>query len=113
MKHKTLFANLVKLLGVFFVVDGIASAVEQTAQFFVWSQSPPTSSPMPIVLIFVSYFVRIILGLTLFNQSKWVADLAVPGNRPYCPECGYDLTGSVSAVCPECGHHPTTGRQNP
>jgi hypothetical protein len=24
----------------------------------------------------------------------------VPGK---CPNCGYDLTGTVSGVCPECG----------
>ncbi|MCA9254519.1 MAG: hypothetical protein KDA33_02730 [Phycisphaerales bacterium] len=24
-------------------------------------------------------------------------------NRPYCGECGYDLTGSDSDRCPECG----------
>ena len=24
---------------------------------------------------------------------------------PFCPECGYDLTGNESGVCPECGRN--------
>ncbi|MGB7157408.1 MAG: hypothetical protein WBD40_05045 [Tepidisphaeraceae bacterium] len=28
---------------------------------------------------------------------------AIPGNRPYCHECGYDLTNAVGHVCVECG----------
>ena len=43
------------------------------------------------------------IGLYLFFGGKWIADLAIPGNRPYCPECGYDLTGATESRCPECG----------
>ena len=39
----------------------------------------------------------------LFFGGKWIADKAIPGNRPYCHECGYDLTNAVGNVCTECG----------
>ena len=39
----------------------------------------------------------------LFFGGKWVADKAIPGNRPYCHECGYDLTNAAGNVCTECG----------
>jgi predicted amidophosphoribosyltransferase len=41
-------------------------------------------------------------GLYLFFGGKWIVDLAIPGNRPYCQECGYDLTGAHRDRCPEC-----------
>ena len=28
---------------------------------------------------------------------------AARSNRPYCPECGYDLSKATSGNCPECG----------
>ncbi|MCH8152160.1 MAG: hypothetical protein IH830_07290 [Planctomycetes bacterium] len=43
------------------------------------------------------------LGLYLFFGGKWVVNLCIPSNRPYCPECGYDLSKATSANCPECG----------
>ena len=39
----------------------------------------------------------------LFFRGGWISDLAFPGDRPYCQECGYDLTGNASGRCPECG----------
>ena len=30
---------------------------------------------------------------------------------PFCPECGYDLTGNTSGICPECGQPITTQEQ--
>jgi hypothetical protein len=35
----------------------------------------------------------------------------IPGDEPFCANCGYNLTGNVSGVCPECGENvcpPTT-----
>jgi hypothetical protein len=43
------------------------------------------------------------LGFYLFFGRKWIVNLAIPSNRPYCAECGYDLSQTRSLRCPECG----------
>ena len=47
---------------------------------------------------FAGYDSALRLGL-----RSVVADKAIPGNRNYCHECGYDLTGAVGHICVECG----------
>jgi hypothetical protein len=39
----------------------------------------------------------------LLIGGKWIADFAIPSNRPYCPNCGYDLSHYSGERCPECG----------
>ena len=47
--------------------------------------------------------VQLGLGLYLLFSGRWIADLAIPSNRPYCPECGYDNSEATGKCCPECG----------
>jgi hypothetical protein len=62
------------------------------------------------LLYIVSPLMQLCGGLYLFFDGRRVVDWAVPGNRPYCPECGYDLTAASGDVCPECGTNPLVGR---
>jgi hypothetical protein len=47
--------------------------------------------------------VQMGIGAYFFFGGEWIVNRAIPSNRPYCPECGYDLSKSRSERCPECG----------
>jgi len=108
MKYKTLFRMLLKVLGVWVFVEGLFGLVNMGLSGYVtslyqaipplrfseqwWISVEPLAAPL----------VQIVIGLYLFSGGAWVANRAFPGNRPYCGECGCDLTGSGER-CPECG----------
>ncbi|HEY1686851.1 MAG TPA: hypothetical protein VGG19_18970 [Tepidisphaeraceae bacterium] len=113
MKHKTLFRNLCKLLGLYFVIVGGTAVVNAVTGIFVYfyeSFFQNNSVFLRSILMVIGPALQLAAGLFLLFRSEVIANWAIPGNRPYCPECGYDLTGSVSGVCPECGVHPLTGK---
>ena len=100
MKYKTLFRVLLKVLGVYFVVNGANNAALQVA--YALTVGPPVFD-WSFAAVAPAYLVSVALGLYLFFGARWVVDKAIPGNRPYCQECGYDLTGAAQERCPECG----------
>jgi len=105
MKHKTLFRLLLKFLGVWLTANGIVSLVSTITNVMVMTFFRPAgvSYSYPYWISLLSGVVGIALGLYLFFGGKRIVDLAIPSNRPYCHECGYDLTGAVGHVCNECG----------
>jgi hypothetical protein len=117
MRYKTLFRIICKAIGVYFVINGVggvlstAASVAANYMAFASVGRPGSYSPWWYVLSVVSPLFQIAAGSYLFFDGRRVADLALPGNRPYCPECGYDLSASTSGTCPECGVHQLTGRQ--
>ncbi|HEV2296347.1 MAG TPA: hypothetical protein VGR35_21065 [Tepidisphaeraceae bacterium] len=98
MKYKTLFRLHLKVIGVLAFVFGTASVMSSLGYLFTGLY--PSSFGM--AQLGASLF-SMAMGLYLFFGGKWIADKAIPGNRPYCHECGYDLTNAAGCVCSECG----------
>ena len=105
MKYKTLFRLLLKMAGIWIIIEGFSSLLGSAAGLVsslfrdpqlrsVWLQGYLANMVQPAL--------QIGLGAYLFFAGGWVVNKAIPGNRPYCPECGYDLTGVTANRCPEC-----------
>lgn len=105
MKYKTLFRLALKLVGVVFILLG---AEQFVTMGFLWAFAVLSGESAGVALgsfyvILPSILLRIGGGSYLLFGAKWIVDKAIPSNRPYCPNCGYDLTGAVSKRCTECG----------
>jgi hypothetical protein len=108
MKYKTLVRLLLKLLGVFLFAS---SGAWLLATACIGSIGPALGlvdyafMTQPWTVFYgTSALIQVIVGLYLLFSGRWLADRIVPSNRPYCHECGYDLSGSpAEGACPECG----------
>jgi hypothetical protein len=120
VRHKSLVRVLCRVLGVYFVitgasslVGGVASIVGSSIQLTAISPNYPAGRWWS-ALGLISSLLYLVAGVYLFRGGRWVVDRIVPADRPYCPECGYDLSGAPEqGVCPECGVHPLAGRPGP
>jgi hypothetical protein len=107
MKHKTWFRLVIKAIGVLFVGMSIPTVAAGIANLNSMFSSRSFSGYVQALMVQAVWlcgsFLQLALGLYLFFGGKWIVDRAIPSNRPYCPECGYDLSKSNGTVCPECG----------
>lgn len=112
MRYKTAFRLALKAFGVLLLADAIPVLLSSVTQYLIdrWSVAAPALRGtvmlswnwlMPSVVAGVA---KAAIGLYLFLGARWIVNLAVPSNRPYCQECGYELTGlPTDGACPECG----------
>ncbi len=105
MKYKTLFRMMLKAIGVWVFVGGINSLTGQIGMlgFYLANQSIGRGQVWYFFLNVIAPLVQFGVGAYLFFGGKWIVDRAIPGNRPYCHECGYDLTNAAGNLCTECG----------
>jgi hypothetical protein len=106
MKYKTLFRVLLKVIGVLIFVEGTSAVLTMVAQlsaYFVSRGSGLDILRWQITLSITPGLLKMAAGLYFFFGGAWLADKALPSNRPYCHECGYDLTNAAGTVCNECG----------
>ncbi len=105
MKYKTLFRLALRFFGIIVIVLAAVTfvgGIVQAAFFLGAGGGVAELWNFSLTQLIVPFFEAAI-GLYLFRRGDWIVDLAIPSNRPYCPECAYDLTGSASDRCPECG----------
>ena len=106
MKHKTLFRLLLKIVGICFFLDGIAAAATHSGVLLhtrLWFGPDVLRTWTGAVLELSPGLINVAAGLYLFFGGEWIVNKAIPSNRPYCHECGYDLTAAIQNRCPECG----------
>ncbi len=97
---------LLKVVGVWSFAGGVGELLSHLGMlgFYFTNPSMRNSGQLAyFAMNTVSPLVQLGLGAYLFFGGKWIVDQAIPGNRPYCHECGYDLTNAAGSVCAECG----------
>lgn len=94
-----------KFLGVYFFFQG-ATNLFNCADFLLGLLTESYGISMPISVGIVQMLPSLACmsaGLYLFYRGRWIVDRAIPGNRNYCHECGYDLSGNLHGICSEFG----------
>lgn len=108
MKYKTLFRLAMKFMGLVFFFWALPTLTLNISMLIQerFEPLPGGTSAYFMVRYWVGTGVntlQMLLGLYLFFRGEWIVNLAIPSNRPYCPECGYEVSKVKSHICPECG----------
>ena len=117
MRYKTLFRVMLKLVGLLLIGYGFTRILRPICEAFiaflhgddtfgysVWGSTGSTALDMiAYVVHWIPDIFPFAIGLYLLFGGEWIVNKAIPSNRPYCPECGYDLSRSKGERCPECG----------
>lgn len=105
MRYKTLTRLLIKLMGLYFIVQGVVYLINVVSGMIIrllGNGGLDDFSNFELAYL-ISMLSMAGAGLFLLLASNWITDKLIPSNRPYCPNCGYELTGNTRPNCPECG----------
>ena len=111
MKHKTWFRLIIRAIGVWVLATAIPSAASSISRYVTMFFDSSVGTTNPYLWQSSYYLPELIrvglqlgLGFYLLFGGDWIINKCIPSNRPYCPDCGYDLShNSQAANCPECG----------
>ncbi len=104
MKHKTWFRLVLKAIGVLTIGVAIPNLVWGVPVAMQWAAGIGGRPPAVYELGQIAAGIApVAFGLYLFFGGEWIVNIAIPSNRPYCPNCGYDVSKATSGRCPECG----------
>lgn len=108
MKYKTLVRLTVRLIGIYFVIQFAASLLVAIGNILVAFSGGSLVSISPYYISSVAASsLGVLVGVYLARGGSMVVNYLIPSNRPYCHECGYELTLPASQHCPECGTEHT------
>jgi hypothetical protein len=103
MRYKTAFRLALRAIGIWLICTGIPDLLGNVG-FALEFVGGPVAAPWAWWPRLAGDLLRLAFGAYLLFGGRWLANLAIPSNRPYCAECGYELTGLRTAGrCPECG----------
>lgn len=113
MKHKTWFRLVMKVIGIALIAWSVPDVFQVLAWYVEmgrsdrWSAAPGGGMETVDYILrgvyLLSPSIRLAFGLYLLFGGEWLINKIIPSNRPYCPECGYDLSHARDERCPECG----------
>jgi len=121
MKYKTLARLSLQIFGVALVILGLLDlpyVLFTYAQYASMMNSLGAGSPNSLWWSVGQFAIRSLLkvavGFYLFRTgAPFILNRLIPSNRPYCHECGYELTRAAGPICPECATPIPAPTSNP
>jgi len=115
MKLTNLALVLLRLLGLYFMVQGVAGAISAVVYSTMLFADEASYTAVSTLAFPASRFawssVSLLLGLYFFFGARKVVANVIEGTGPHCNRCGFDMSGVPGGQCPECGAPPAGAEQ--